>query len=129
MRSLRSSASRSACCSFSSPSTCAPGRRPCGGATSASACPLTLAGAGDRARGRKRRRRAEPRAGAAAPQARRRPLRPRCTERLRLRPWSRHGPHRERLLMLALFGVSFLTPLDGLFVLLAALPLGALLLT
>jgi len=31
--------------------------------------------------------------------------------------------------MLALFGVSFLTPLDGLFVLFAALPLGALLLT
>ena len=31
--------------------------------------------------------------------------------------------------MLALFGVSFLTPLDGLFVLVAAIPLGALLIT
>src|SRR5581483_8265158 len=52
--------------------------------------------------------------------------RPGRAQRLRVRARPRRGDHGVRLLMLALSGVSFLTPLDALFALAAAVPIAAL---
>src|SRR5581483_8632391 len=72
------------------------------------------------------RREAEPRDRAPAAAARAREDRPGRAQRLRVRARPRRGDHGVRLLMLALSGVSFLTPLDALFALAAAVPIAAL---
>ena len=70
---------------------------------------------------RQHEREGEPRARPPPQEARAREVRPRRAQRLRLRPRARRHHRRRRVLML---GVTFLTPLDSLFVLAAVLPLG-----
>src|SRR4029077_5791626 len=79
--------------------------------------------AGDRARPVELRREAQPPARAAAAAPRKVEGRARRARRLRLRPRPRRQRNGLGLLMLA---VTFLTPVGGLFVLAAAIPLAAL---